>query len=42
MEQQPPRRGREATASIMRAFIEHGMHVQQPVQRFYTMGPMFR
>ena len=32
----------EATASIMRAFIEHGMHVQQPVQRFYTMGPMFR
>ncbi len=32
----------EATASIMRAFIEHGMHVQQPVQRFYTLGPMFR
>ena len=32
----------EATASIMRAFIEHGMHVQQPVQRLYTMGPMFR
>ncbi len=32
----------EGTASIMRAFIEHGMHVQQPVQRLYTMGPMFR
>ncbi|MGI6657229.1 MAG: histidine--tRNA ligase [Desulfobulbus sp.] len=32
----------EATASIMRAFIEHGMHVQQPVQRLYTIGPMFR
>lgn len=32
----------EATASIMRAFIEHGMHVRQPVQRLYTMGPMFR
>jgi histidyl-tRNA synthetase len=32
----------EATASIMRAFIEHGLHVQQPVQRLYTMGPMFR
>ncbi len=32
----------EATASIMRAFIEHGMHVQQPVQRLYTMGAMFR
>jgi histidyl-tRNA synthetase len=32
----------EATASIMRAFIEHGLHVRQPVQRFYTIGPMFR
>ncbi|WP_028583466.1 histidine--tRNA ligase [Desulfogranum mediterraneum] len=32
----------EATASIMRAFIEHGMHVQQPVQRLFTIGPMFR
>ena len=32
----------EATASIMRAFIEHGLHVQQLVQRLYTIGPMFR
>lgn len=32
----------EATASIMRAFIEHGLHVQQPVQRLYAIGPMFR
>jgi len=32
----------EATASVMRAFIEHGLHVQQPVQRLYTIGPMFR
>ncbi|PID71482.1 MAG: histidine--tRNA ligase [Desulfobulbus propionicus] len=32
----------EATASIMRAFIENGMHVQQPVQRLFTIGPMFR
>lgn len=32
----------EATASIMRAFIEHGLHVQRPVQRLYTIGPMFR
>ena len=32
----------EATASIMRAFIEHGMHVQGPAQRLYTVGPMFR
>jgi histidyl-tRNA synthetase len=32
----------EATASVMRAFIEHGLHVRQPVQRLYTIGPMFR
>jgi histidyl-tRNA synthetase len=32
----------EATASLLRAFIEHGLHVQQPVQKLYTMGPMFR
>ncbi|WP_035272853.1 histidine--tRNA ligase [Desulfogranum japonicum] len=32
----------EATAGIMRAFIEHGLHVQQPIQRLYAIGPMFR
>lgn len=32
----------EATASLLRAFIEHSMHLQQPVQRLYTVGPMFR
>ena len=32
----------EATASIMRAFIEHGLHVQRPVPRLYSIGPMFR
>lgn len=32
----------EGTAAIMRAFIEHGMQVQQPVHRLYTIGPMFR
>ncbi|HHD63256.1 MAG TPA: histidine--tRNA ligase [Desulfobulbaceae bacterium] len=32
----------EATASLLRAFIEHGLHVLQPVQRLYTIGPMFR
>ncbi len=32
----------EATASLLRAFIEHGMHVRQPVNRLYTIGPMFR
>lgn len=32
----------EATASVMRAFIEHGLHVKQPVHRLYTIGPIFR
>ncbi|MEA2083969.1 MAG: histidine--tRNA ligase [Thermodesulfobacteriota bacterium] len=32
----------EGTASVLRSFIEHGLHVQRPVQRLYTMGPMFR
>jgi histidyl-tRNA synthetase len=32
----------EATASLLRAFIEHGIHVRQPVNRLYTIGPMFR
>jgi len=32
----------EATASLLRAFIEHGMHVRGPVQRLFTIGPMFR
>lgn len=32
----------EATASLLRAFIEHGLHIRQPVQRLYTIGPMFR
>lgn len=32
----------EGTAPVIRAFIEHGMHVGPPVQRLYTIGPMFR
>lgn len=32
----------EATASLLRAYIEHGLHVQKPVQRLFTVGPMFR
>jgi histidyl-tRNA synthetase len=32
----------EATASLLRAYIEHGLHVQKPVQRLFTIGPMFR
>ena len=32
----------EATASLLRAYIEHGLHVVKPVQRLFTIGPMFR
>lgn len=32
----------EATASIVRAYIQHKLYVQDPVQKFYTIGPMFR
>ena len=32
----------EATASMLRAYIEHGLSVQKPVQRLFTIGPMFR
>jgi len=32
----------EATAGIVRAFIEHGLHAQGGVQRLWYTGPMFR
>ncbi len=32
----------EATASVVRAYIEHKMYAQNPVQKLYSMGPMFR
>lgn len=32
----------EATAGILRAYIEHGLHQSEPVQKLYFMGPMFR
>jgi histidyl-tRNA synthetase len=32
----------EATASLMRAYIQHSMHAAKPVQRLFTIGPMFR
>ena len=32
----------EATASLLRAYIEHGLYIQKPVQRLFTIGPMFR
>jgi len=31
----------EATAGLVRAFIEHGLHVEGP-QKWFTIGPMFR
>jgi histidyl-tRNA synthetase len=32
----------EATASIVRAYIQHRMYAADPVQKLYTIGPMFR
>ncbi len=32
----------EGTAGVMRAFIEHKLHVQDAVTKLYYMGPMFR
>jgi len=32
----------EATASIVRAYIQHRMYAADSVQKFYTIGPMFR
>ncbi len=32
----------EATASVLRAYIEHNMYREEPIQKLYCMGPMFR
>ncbi len=32
----------EATASVVRAYIQHKLWAVDPVQKFYTIGPMFR
>jgi len=32
----------EATAGVMRAYIEHNLHAAGGLQRLYTIGPMFR
>ena len=32
----------EATASIIRAYIEHNMSAAEPITKLFTMGPMFR
>ncbi|MBW1859496.1 MAG: histidine--tRNA ligase [Deltaproteobacteria bacterium] len=32
----------EATASVVRAYVEHRMYAKDPVCKLYTIGPMFR
>ena len=32
----------EATAGVVRAYIQHQLYVQSPVQKLFTIGPMFR
>ncbi len=32
----------EGTAGAVRAYVEHHVHTQEPVTRWYYMGPMFR
>lgn len=44
----PDRKGRlltmrpEATAGIMRSYIEHSMHTKESISKLFTFGPMFR
>jgi histidyl-tRNA synthetase len=44
----PDKKGRsltlrpEATASVARAYLEHGLHVKEPFQKLLYIGPMFR
>lgn len=44
----PDKKGRsltlrpEATASVVRAYVEHGFHTKEPFQKLYYIGPMFR
>ncbi len=32
----------EATASVVRAYIQHRLYQTNPIQKLFTMGPMFR
>ncbi len=32
----------EATASVVRSYIEHQLYAKDPVRKLYTIGPMFR
>ncbi len=44
----PDKKGRlltlrpEATASVVRAYIEHGLYTKEPFQKLFYIGPMFR
>lgn len=32
----------EGTAPVLRAFIEHALHLRRPINRLFMVGPMFR
>jgi histidyl-tRNA synthetase len=32
----------EGTASVVRAYVEHALHMQEPVSKLFYFGPMFR
>ncbi len=32
----------EGTASVVRAYVEHSMHLKEPVSKLFYLGPMFR
>lgn len=32
----------EGTASVVRAYVEHALHAQEPVSKLFYFGPMFR
>ena len=32
----------EATASVVRSYIQQKLYAQEPIQKLYTIGPMFR
>jgi len=32
----------EATASVVRAYVEHGLYMNEPFQKLFYIGPMFR
>jgi len=32
----------EATASVIRAYLQHSLHARDPISKLFTIGPMFR